>query len=159
MCCRSPSCPIHTPALCRPHRRASRAQPGATRSGERTRRRLCTHEVEVSISSDEQWRGQEQAKHTHRSLTASDYPSCCPDGDNRDAVQDAWSASATMVSDERREVKWNSDGPSKLSHSHGQMPMSQRVEAGEVFSAEELTRDRGCGAQALGSSSGAARCR
>lgn len=26
--------------------------------------------------------------------------------------------------------------------------MSQRVEAGEVFSAEELTRDRGCGAQA-----------
>lgn len=50
------------------------------------------------------------SEHTHRSLTASDYPSCCPDGDNRDAVQDAWSASATMVSDERREVKWNSDG-------------------------------------------------
>lgn len=28
--------------------------------------------------------------------------------------------------------------------------MSQRVRAGKVFSAEELTRDRGCGAQALG---------
>lgn len=105
MCCRNPSCPNRTRALCRPHRRASRAQPGATRSGGRTRRCLCEHKVEVSITSDEQWRGQEQAKHTHRSLTASDYPSCCPDGDNRDAVQDSWSASATMVSDERGEVK------------------------------------------------------
>lgn len=41
--------------------------------------------------------GGARIKHTHRSRAGSDYPSCGPNGDNRDAVQEAWSTSATMV--------------------------------------------------------------
>lgn len=44
-----------------------------------------------------------------------------------------------------------SDGTGKLSHFHGQMPMS-KGRAGEVFSADELTRDRGQGPRVEGSS-------
>lgn len=72
--------------------------------------------------------------------------SCGPNGDNRDVVQEAWSASATMVSGKRSEVKWKSDGPSKLSHFHGQMPMFTKGPAGRGVLGRRANNGQGAGA-------------
>lgn len=60
--------------------------------------------------------GRARRKHTHRSRAGSGYPSCGPDGDNRDAVREAWSAPATMMPARRSEVRWNLRDLGKLSH-------------------------------------------